>query len=190
MEKGNKKIRNATICHGDNLTFKSQLEKGFYNTLQQLGFNPQYEPKTFTLIDPFESIIPFYDKEPDRQFKKRKNNGDNEPRKLVRKSSKIQGIKYTPDFYFKYNDLNVYIEAKGIENDRFYLIKKLFLRYLNSLPDKSIYFEVYTKKQLLQALKIIEDYGRGLTETDSASNHESSSKGYSAGKKVCRKKRF
>lgn len=162
----NKKIRNATICHGDNLTFKSQLEKSLYNTLQQLGFNPQYEPKTFTLIEPFESIIPFYDKETDTQLKKRRNNGDNEARKLVKKSDKIQGIRYTPDFYFKYNDLDVYIEAKGVENDRFYLIKKLFLRHLNSLPNKSIYFEVYTKKQLLQALKIIEDYGRESIETD------------------------
>lgn len=181
MAKGNKKIRNATICHGYDLTFKSQLEKSFYNTLQQLGFNPQYEPKTFTLINPFESSIPFYDKESDIQLKKRRENGDNEPRKLVKKSNKIHGIKYTPDFYFKYNDLDVYIEAKGIENDRFYLIKKLFLRYLNGLPNKSIYFEIYTKKQLLQALKIIEDYGRELTETDSVINNQSSSKGHSFG---------
>lgn len=184
MAKENKKIRNATVCHGYDLTFKSQLEKSFYNTLQQLGFNPQYEPKTFTLIDPFESSVPFYDKESDRQLEKRRENGDNDPRKLVKKSSKVQGIKYTPDFYFKYNDLDVYIEAKGIENDRFYLVKKLFLRYLNGFPNKSIYFEIYTKKQLLQALKIIEDYGRELTQTDSAVNHESSTKGHSVGKKV------
>lgn len=175
MVKGNKKIRNATVCHGYGLTFKSQLEKGFYNTLQQLGFNPQYEPETFTLIDPFESIIPFYDKETDKQFEKRKSNGDNEPRKLIKKSNKVQGIKYTPDFYFKYNDLDVYIEAKGRENDRFYLIKKLFLRYLNSLPNKSIYFEVYTKKQLLQAIQIIKEYGRNSIETDTEPASESSS---------------
>lgn len=190
MAKGNKKIRNATVCHEYNITFKSQLEKSFYNTLQQLGFNPQYEPKTFILIDPFESAVPFYDKESDKQLEKRRNNGDNEPRKLVKKSNKVQGIKYTPDFYFRYNDLDVYIEAKGIENDRFYLVKKLFLRYLNSLPDKSIYFEVYTKKQLLQALKIIEDYGRGPTETNSAVNHKSSTKGHSVGEEVLGREEF
>ena len=72
------------------------------------------------------------------------------------------GIRYTPDFYFNYNGLDVYIEAKGIENDIFYIKKKMFIKYLDGVlvntGRKSIYFEVYTKKQLLQAIEIIKDY--------------------------------
>lgn len=154
----NKKIRNATVCQTDSITFKSQLEKTVYNCLLEQGFNPQYEPKTFTLIDGFTANTPFYDKETDNQYKKRKEAGDFTAKKLVKKSPAIQGIRYTPDFYFKYGDLNVYIEAKGIENDVFYIKKKLFIRYLDMQPERSIYFEIYTKKQLLQAIEIIKNY--------------------------------
>ncbi len=181
---GNKKIRNATLSKSGNLTFKSKLEKMAYDCLLQHGFNPQYEPTTFTLIDSFESKTPFYDKETNTQFQRRKEAGDNSPKQLICKSNKVQGIRYTPDFYFKYNDLHVYIEMKGIENDVHYIKKKLFRRYLDNQPYKSIYFEIYTKKQLLQAFKIIEEYGRELTETDSDISHESSTKGHSIGKKV------
>lgn len=166
MQKINKKIRNATACQTSGITFKSQLEKMAYSCLLEHGFTPQYEPKTFTLIDPFDSITPFYDRETDSQFKKRKDLGDNSPRKLVKKSNKgIQGIRYTPDFYFKYNNINVYIEMKGIENDVHYIKKKLFRRYLDKQPGYSIYFEIYTKKQLLQAIEIIKKYGKSIEES-------------------------
>lgn len=167
----NKKIRNATICKTGNITFKSQLEKSIYNTLQQLGFNPQYEPKTFVLWDSFIPITPFYDKESDTQQKRRIENGDtNKSKSLVLKTSKIVGIRYTPDFYFKYKDLDVYIEAKGIENDVFYIKKKLFRYFLdqklNSTGQHSIFFEIYTKKQLLQAIKIIENYEKPVEKSE------------------------
>lgn len=171
----NKKIRNATICKTGNITFKSQLEKSIYNTLQQLGFNPQYEPKTFVLWDSFTPITPFYDKESDTQQKRRIENGDtNKSKSLVLKTGKIVGIRYTPDFYFKYKDLDVYIEAKGIENDVFYIKKKLFRYFLdqklNSTGQHSIFFEIYTKKQLLQAIKIIENYEKPVEESEGTNN--------------------
>lgn len=162
----NKKIRNATQSCLGRITFKSQLEKSIYNTLLQQGFEPQYEPTTFTLWDGFEPITPYYDKETDKQKAKRLSDGiDTRASKiLIQKTGKIVGIRYTPDFYFKYNDLNVYIEAKGIENDVFYIKKKMFIKYLDNLyieqGEKSIYFEVYTKKQLLQAIEIIKSYGQ------------------------------
>lgn len=172
MQRLNKKIRNATVCQTSGITFKSQLEKMAYNCLLEHGFNPQYEPKTFTLIDSFDSITPFYDKETDSQFQKRKDAGDNSPRKLVKKSNKgIQGIRYTPDFYFKYNNLNVYIEMKGIENDVHYIKKKLFRRYLDMQSEHSIYFEIYTKKQLLQAIEIIKEYGKSIEESEGVNTH-------------------
>ena len=159
----NKKIRNATRSKVKGITFKSQLEKSIYNTLLQQGFVPEYEPVTFTLWEGFSPVTPYYDKESDRQREKRLEEGKETcPSKmLVRKTGKIIGIRYTPDFHFKYNNLDVWIEAKGIENDVFYIKKKMFLKYLDDrfyrTGERAVYFEVYTKKQLLQALQIIRE---------------------------------
>lgn len=167
MQKSNKKIKNATECKTENITFKSQLEKSVYNTLQQLGFNVKYEPTTFELWESFTPITPFYDRETDAQREKRISKGDKDKsRLLTSKTSKIVGIRYTPDFYFKYKNLDVYIEAKGIENDVFYIKKKLFRKYLDdiyiSTKQHSIFFEIYTKKQLLQAINIMKEYEKSL----------------------------
>jgi hypothetical protein len=160
----NKKIKNATICSNNNIVFKSVLEKTLFTALEKLGFTPQYEPYTFTLWEGYTPITPYYDKETDKQRIKRLEKGQNlcKSKILIQKTGKVVGIRYTPDFYFKYNNLNVYIEAKGKENDVFYIKKKLFIKYLddkyNSTGEKSIYFEIYTKKQLLQAIDIIKNY--------------------------------
>lgn len=160
----NKKIRNATTCKGSSITFKSVLEKTFYNTLLQQGFQPQYEPVTFTLWEGFIPITPYYDRETDKQKSTRllENPNSSSSKILVQKTGKVIGIRYTPDFYFKYKNINVYIEAKGLENDVFYIKKKMFIKYLDNLyltkNEKSMYFEVYTKRQLLQALEIIKNY--------------------------------
>lgn len=155
----NKKIRGATKNVSQGIKFKSQLEKSVYTTLSQLGFKPQYEPKTFTLWDGFTPLTPYYDRETDTQRDKRNPKSS---KMLILKSSKIVGIRYTPDFYFKYKDIDIWIEAKGIENDVFYIKKKLFIKYLDNLFEetgqKSMYFEVYTKRHLLQALSIIQEY--------------------------------
>lgn len=171
MQRRNKKIRNATVCQTGNLTFKSQLEKGVYNTLQQLGFNPQYEPETHTLWDGFDPVTPFYDKESDTQQKKRLEDGDkNKSKILVHKKGKITGIRYTPDFYFKYGKLDVYIETKGFENDVFYIKKKMFRYFLdkryNDTGQHSIFFEIYTKKQLLQAIEITKNYEESIRKNE------------------------
>lgn len=171
MQRRNKKIRNATVCQTGNLTFKSQLEKSVYNTLQQLGFNPQYEPETHTLWDGFDPVTPFYDKESDTQQKKRLADGDkNKSKILVHKKGKITGIRYTPDFYFKYGKLDVYIETKGFENDVFYIKKKMFRYFLdkryNDTGQHSIFFEIYTKKQLLQAIEITKNYEESIRKNE------------------------
>lgn len=171
MQRRNKKIRNATVCQTGNLTFKSQLEKSVYNTLQQLGFNPQYEPETHTLWDGFDPVTPFYDKESDTQQKKRLEGGDkNKSKILVHKKGKITGIRYTPDFYFKYGKLDVYIETKGFENDVFYIKKKMFRYFLdkryNDTGQHSIFFEIYTKKQLLQAIEITKNYEESIRKNE------------------------
>jgi hypothetical protein len=156
----NKKIVNATRNTYDGICFKSLLEKVVYSTLSQLGYNPQYEPQTFTLFEGFVPITPFYDKMSDSKAKKALL----KYKMLELKSGKIIGIKYTPDFYFRYKDIDIYIEAKGMENDVFYIKKKLFIKFLDErfthTGQKSMYFEIYNKRQLLQALEIIKDYGK------------------------------
>lgn len=168
---GNQKIRNATKNTLNSITFKSQLEKSVYNTLLQEGFNPQYEPKTFTLWDGFVPITPYYDKETPKH---RDARDPKSPILLVKKENKIIGIRYTPDFYFRYKDIDIYLESKGIENDVFYIKKKLFIKYLDDCyinnGQKSIYFEVYTKKQLLQAIDIIKDYDSNRKNEDASKN--------------------
>ena len=159
----NKKIRNATQGISGGITFKSKLEKSIYDTLLEQGFNPKYEPITFVIWEGFRPTIPYYDRETNYQRDVRlAASGGSSSKMLVRKKARIINVQYTPDFYFKYNDLNVYIEAKGIENDVFYLKKKMFIKYLDDLylekGEKSIYFEVYTRKQLLQAIEIIKNY--------------------------------
>ena len=156
----NKKIVNATRNTYDGIRFKSLLEKVVYSKLSQLGYNPQYEPQTFTLFEGFVPITPFYDKMSDSKAKKALL----KYKMLELKSGKIIGIKYTPDFYFRYKDIDIYIEAKGMENDVFYIKKKLFIKFLDErfthTGQKSMYFEIYNKRQLLQALEIIKDYGK------------------------------
>lgn len=159
----NKKIRNATQSISGGITFKSKLEKSIYDTLLEQGFNPKYEPITFVIWEGFRPTIPYYDRETNYQRDVRlAASGGSSAKMLVRKKARILNVQYTPDFYFKYNDLNVYIEAKGIENDVFYLKKKMFIKYLDDRylekGEKSIYFEVYTRKQLLQAIEIIKNY--------------------------------
>lgn len=159
----NKKIRNATQSISGGITFKSKLEKSIYDTLLEQGFNPKYEPITFVIWEGFRPTIPYYNRETNYQRDVRlAASGGSSAKMLVRKKARILNVQYTPDFYFKYNDLNVYIEAKGIENDVFYLKKKMFIKYLDDLylekGERSIYFEVYTRKQLLQAIEIIKNY--------------------------------
>lgn len=140
----NKKIKNASPLEYDDIYFKSQLEKMIYQTLREQGFPVKYEPHKFVLWQGFRPTVPFYDK-------------NKYTRMLKLESKKIIDITYTPDFVFTYNGFLVIIEAKGMENDCFYLKKKMFRKWLEDNHPKSIYFEIYTKKQLLQAISIIQN---------------------------------
>jgi hypothetical protein len=168
---GNKKIRNATATKVKGIAFKSQAEKMIYRALQDNGITPEYEKCTFTLWDGFTPITPFYDQETDEQRNKRiaaEPNTSKASKILIPKTAKVVGIRYTPDFYFKKGDVDIWIEVKGIENDVFYIKKKLFRKYLddkfNKEGKRSMFFEIYTKKQLLQALTIIDEYVNSIRE--------------------------
>lgn len=145
----NKKIRNATPLEYDSITFKSKLEVMAYKALKEYGFLPQYEPITYTLIDGFKPTVPFYER-------------SKKTKALELNDKKIISIKYTPDFIVIYKNICAFIELKGMENDVYYIKKKLFRKYLEDNKDinpsnKYLYFEIHTKKELLKAIEIIKN---------------------------------
>lgn len=91
----------------------------------------------------FKPTVPFYNRSKSKEFKLDIN--------------KVRDITYTPDFTIYLNDTLYIIEAKGIENDTFPIKKKLFRLYLESLDIPCIFFEVHTKKELLEVIKIIKN---------------------------------
>lgn len=124
-----------------------------YKTLSESGFDVYYEPTKYTIWSGFKPIVPFYNK-------------DNKTKLLKLDNKKIIDITYTPDFTIKMDNMLIIIEAKGFENDCFPMKKKMFRGYLEQLQldtkKQVLFFEIYTKKQLLQAIQIISDYGKPL----------------------------
>lgn len=142
----NKKIKNARESVFNGITFKSKLEESFYKTLKAANLDPNYELMKFIVIDGFRPTVPFYNRSKSKVFKL--------------DMSKVRDITYTPDFTLLYNDTLFIIEAKGIENDTYPLKKKLFRRLLESMKVPCVYFEVHTKRELLEVIKIIKSYGK------------------------------
>lgn len=140
----NKKILNATPLEYDGIQFKSKLEKMAYQTLRESGLPAEYEPKKFIIWEGFKPTVPFYDK-------------DKVTRMLKLDDKKIISMSYTPDFLIKYNGYLVVLEMKGALNDTYPIKRKMFRKWLEENEPKSIYFEIYTKKQLLQAIEIIKN---------------------------------
>jgi hypothetical protein len=149
----NKKIRNATVVEYKEVVFKSKLEASFYKILTQAGFSPQYECRTYLLWEGFKPTVPFHTK-------------DRKTKLLKLDTAKLRDITYTPDFTFTYNNMFIIIEAKGKENDTYPLKKKLFRKLLEEYKyDDVLFFEVFTQKQLLQAIEIIKSNGISHTNT-------------------------
>lgn len=143
----NHKVKNATPLEYNNIQFKSRLEVMIYTTLLQEGFNVQYEPTKYIIWEGFKPNVSFYNK-------------DKKTRMLKLDNKRLIDITYTPDFVFEYKDTTIVIEAKGFENDTFPIKKKLFRKWLekqNSQGNKYIFFEIFTKKQLMQAIDIIKN---------------------------------
>lgn len=138
----NKKILGATSLVSDNITFKSKLEVTIYKELLRAGFNPKYEEQKFVIWEGIKPTKLFY-------------NRDIKTKMLKLDMGKMRDITYTPDFTFKHKKYLIIIEAKGFENDTFPIKKKLFRGLLETMKTPVIYFEVYTKKQLVQAIEII-----------------------------------
>lgn len=150
----NKKVKNATPTIYNNIKFKSSIEVMVYKTLLQYGFNPLYEPTKYLLWKGFQPTIPFYTR--------------NNKKQHILNTRKLVDITYTPDFYIEYKGLKIIIEAKGFENDVWPYKFKMFRYLLEQQEDKEKYliFEVFTKKQLLEAIEIIKSYGTSRENED------------------------
>lgn len=137
----NKKIKNANSRIYDGISFKSAMEVTIYKALKEQGINPDYEANTFILSDKVRPTVPFYNRTGSGGFH------------LI--SEPISKVTYTPDFTFTLNGIFVIIEVKGFENDVFPLKRNLFRKLLETMSYPVMYFEVRTKKELLQSLEII-----------------------------------
>ena len=140
----NKKVKNATSLEYDGIKFRSKLEITIYKTLKEKGLNPLYEHTKCILQEGFRLSKPYWC----RGIAYTNNKGENK---------KVIAITYTPDFTVEYKDCILFIESKGFQNDVFPVKRKLFLKYLESMPN-SYFMEVYSKKDLVESLKQFEQY--------------------------------
>lgn len=136
----NKKIKNATQTIEQNIEFKSKIEASIYKALLDQGIQPKYEAITYELSTKIRPTVPFFNRI------KKVFGLDMRP---------VQPVTYTPDFTFNYNGIFVIIEVKGFENDVFSVKRNLFRKYLEDIETPVMFFEVRTKKELLEALRII-----------------------------------
>lgn len=137
----NKKIINATPCKFAGITFKSKLEERIYKALKSLGIDAKYEEKTFVLSPKIKATVPAYYRTKQKGFHKM--------------SDTVLAVTYTPDFTFVLNHIYVIMEAKGKENDVYPLKRNLFRKLLESVQIPVMFFEVHSKKEALEAIKIV-----------------------------------
>ena len=140
----NKKIKNAKVTEYNGINFKSKTEVMVYKTLINNGFEVFYEPTSYVVWKGYKPKKSFY--RPDKEGI------------LKLDDVKVRDITYTPDFITSYKDLPIIIEVKGFSNDVYPYKRKLFRKYLEDLDQNSMYFEIHTKRQLLQAIEIIKNY--------------------------------
>ena len=154
---GNKKIKNATPLSYDGIAFKSKLEVMCYKVLKEQGFNPLYEQKHYTLFDSFIPNVPYYTK---NTFKRKNKNIQVISPFTVIDNRKNTAWVYTPDLYFEYDNYIIIIEVKGFYNDVYRYKTKLFRYRLEQLQKEDTnhtyeYWEIHTKKQLLECISHI-----------------------------------
>ncbi|MBP5700523.1 MAG: hypothetical protein J6W71_06750 [Methanobrevibacter sp.] len=146
----NKKIINATPSSLGCVSFRSKLEKSVYEAFLGEGMELQVEPKKIVLVEGFYPKVPFF------------KESTTKPKSLILSKRKLLEVTYTPDFYLLYKNMDIWIEAKGFPNDVFYLKEKLFLKYLENNEErvgrKAVYFKVKTKRQALEAIKILKEW--------------------------------
>lgn len=142
----NKKIKNATKVQYNDILFNSKVELMVYKTLVEKGFSPEYEPHKFTIFEGYKPTVPFY-------------TINKNTKELSLNSVKQIAITYTPDFIMRYKEWTIIIEVKGKMNDVYPYKRKMFRKFLeDNTKGNVLFFEVYTKKNVLQMIEIIKSY--------------------------------
>ena len=142
----NKKIKNATKVQYNNILFNSKIELMVYKTLVENGFFPEYEPHKFTVFEGYKPTVPFY-------------TINKNTKELSLNSVKQIAITYTPDFILRYKEWTIIIEVKGKMNAVYPYKRKMFRKFLeDNTKGNVLFFEVYTKKNVLQMIEIIKSY--------------------------------
>ena len=142
----NKKIKNAKTADFDGVKLKSGLEKIIYKALKEEHIEFQYEGMTFNLSGGVIPKKPFYVRTKTKKFHL--------------EMSPIRPITYTPDFTFTLNGIFVIVEAKGFCNDVYPVKRNLFRKLLESFPTPVMFFEVKSKRELMEALDIVKKEGK------------------------------
>ena len=147
-------IKGANPTEYNGIQFKSLLEVMVYKTLMQEGFNPEYEKHPFIIWKGFLPTVPYYTK---NTLKRKDKRVTVISRNTMLVHKPINGIVYTPDFYFEFNGKKVLVEVKGFETKDFKMKFKMFRGFIEDQPDKDAYiiWEIYTKKQLLECVKLL-----------------------------------
>lgn len=161
----NKKIKNATTVEYAGISFRSTSEKNMYKKLISLGITPEYEPDHFILLEKITPSKAWYiDGIPVNTKSKNPETGKMDI--LTDKPQSLQDWEYTPDFKIKMGDLIFYIEAKGFPNDLWPYKRKMFLHYIQKLPN-TYFFEVHSTRGLLTSVEVM----KKLYETSTTRNN-------------------
>lgn len=149
-----RRVRSANPMEYDGIKFKSLLEVMTYKTLIQEGFSPEYEKHPFLIWEGFIPTVPFFTK---NTLKRKDKRCTVLSRNTMTVHKPVNGIVYTPDFYFEYNGKKILVEVKGFETEVFKIKFKMFRKYVEEMPDKDAYiiWEIHTKKQLLECINYL-----------------------------------
>lgn len=150
-------IKGANPTEYNGIQFKSLLEVMTYKTLLQENFNPEYEKHSFMIWQGFMPTVPYYTR---NTLKRKDKRCTIISRNTMMVHKPINGIVYTPDFYFEYKGKKILVEVKGFETKDFKMKFKMFRGYIEEQPDKNAYviWEIYTKKQLLECINLLKSY--------------------------------
>jgi len=137
---GRKKI-NSKANTRDGLKFKSVLEGDFYSKQKKAKLNMPYEEWSFELAPTLKRVRTRYFKKHGKRF--------------IESKADVSSITYTPDFVLDKDNLFVVVECKGVANDRYPVIRSLFLRYLEDLGVDTFFFEPRTSKHNTEVINTI-----------------------------------
>lgn len=149
-ETTNKKVLGTKIKEYKGITFKSTSEYNSYKILENSGLEFYYEPDKIKLFDGTKLVNT-------KLYAPKKLKKGNYDKTLELQTKSLIAITYTPDFKIIYKDYIIYVDIKGNPNDTYPIKKKMFLKYLEGLNSKALFFEPHNMKQVHQMIDIIKE---------------------------------